>query len=70
VKSGHKHNTHWSKNTTTLVVNKQECKGQTISTEPLKLPWLEDSWVGTTREYMFMGVLREEMLQEGLGSIR
>jgi len=50
--------------------SKQGWRGRIISRTPLKLPWLEDSWIGTTRDYMSMEVLREEMLQEGLGSIR
>ena len=50
--------------------SKNEWKGRIISTQPLKLPWLEDSWVGSLRDYMPMELLREELLQEGLGSIR
>ena len=46
--------------------NKNEWKGRIISMQPLKLPSLEDSWVGSLREYMSMELLREELLHEGL----
>jgi len=38
--------------------------------EEVKPAWLLDSWVGTMAEYKTMEVLREEMLREGMGSIR
>jgi len=50
--------------------SKNEWKGRIISTQPLKLPWLEDNWVGILRDYMSMELLHEELLQDGLGSIR
>jgi len=41
-----------------------------INNVPLILPWLEESWVGFTEEYLPLEVVREELLQEGLGSLR
>jgi len=51
-------------------VSKSEWNGQIINIAPLKLPWLEESWVEFTEEYLPLEVVREELLQEGLGSLR
>jgi len=45
---------------------KLEWKGKIISSEPLKLSWLQGSWVGTMGDYMPLSVLREDMLHERL----
>jgi len=49
---------------------KLEWKGKIISSEPLKLSWLQGSWVGTMGDYMPLSVLHEDMLHEGLCSVR
>jgi len=36
----------------------------------MKLAWLEDNWIGTTTEYITMEEVSEELLKEGLNSIR
>jgi len=51
-------------------VSKSEWKGYIINIAPLKLPWLEGSWVGFTEEFVPLELVCEELLQEGLGSLR
>jgi len=70
VKAGYQHNVQKNSKNGTVKDSEKDWKGPVISSEPLKLPWLEESWVGTMKDYMSMEVLREEMLHEGLGSIR
>jgi len=43
-------------------VSKSEWKGHIINIAPLKLPWLEGSWVGFTEEFVPLELVREELL--------
>ena len=70
VKPALQHKTQRTNKSVTAEGSKQDWKDRIISTEPLKLPWLEDSWVGFMEKYTPIEVIREELLQEGVGSIR
>jgi len=45
-------------------------RGRRIKTTPVNLPWLHESWVGTTYDYPSMPTIRESLLKEGLGCVK
>jgi len=69
-KVGSTNTVNMSNNISNAKARKEDWKGQIIIIAPLRLPWLEESWVGVTVEYMSMEFIREELIQEGLGCIR